>query len=130
MLDTFDNARQEWFDVAADDAVPGRRRGILRCASCAALLTFARAAVAVGGKLRHVATNPAGITFRFATFASAPGCVVNARAQAAHSWFPPARWQCAHCGGCGTHCGWRFAVPDGASFHALIEDRLVEDDDA
>jgi hypothetical protein len=129
MLDSSDSVRHEWFDSAAIGAAADKRPDALRCAACGALLTRARHAMAVAGRMHHVATNPAGITFRFATFAVAAGCLAQGEPQTAHSWFPPARWQCAHCASCGTFCGWRFTGADGAGFHGLIERCLVEDDD-
>ena len=132
MLDAFDNQRHEWFDAAAADAADidddiGRIR--LRCAACGHLLTFASQAVAIAGRIHHHATNPAGFSFRFATFGTAPGCDVVGAPHAEHSWFPPARWQLAQCGGCAVHCGWRFRAAAAADFFALIEQCLVEDDE-
>ena len=132
MLDAFDNQRREWFDTAAaegtetgDDAGRGR----LRCAACGHLLTFATHAIEIAGRTQHDATNPAGFSFRFATFAAAPGCDVVGASHPEHSWFPPARWQLAQCAGCAVHCGWYFRAPTAADFFALIEQCLVEDDE-
>lgn len=133
MLDAFDNQRHEWFDATAADGTEidddaGRVR--LRCAACGHLLTSASQAVEIAGRLHHHATNPAGFSFRFQTFAAAPGCDVVGTAHAEHSWFPPARWQLAQCGACAVHCGWRFSAPAAGGFFALIEQCLVEDDES
>ncbi|MEQ8496116.1 MAG: cereblon family protein [Gammaproteobacteria bacterium] len=128
MFDAFDTAREDWFDALASNVADDTPGDAVRCAACGAHLTRARHARAVAGCVHHVATNPADITFHFVTFAVAPGCMARGQPTATHSWFPPARWQCAHCASCGTFCGWRFTDVDGGEFHALIEDCLVEDD--
>ncbi|MEE4361798.1 MAG: cereblon family protein [Pseudomonadales bacterium] len=99
------------------------RAAPVRCRACGTTVTRADAACAQRGSHAHRFVNPAGITFDLRCYRDAPGCIPSGEPDAAHSWFPPARWTLAHCAGCGVHLGWFF---DGAGtpFVGLIADRI------
>ncbi len=100
---------------------PGR----LLCRACGAPITSRAEQTSVAGSHVHLRTNPAGITFRFGCFSSAPGAIVHGPPTGEHSWFAGLVWSFTMCGGCGEHLGWHF---EGAErFHALILDRLVDE---
>ena len=100
---------------------PGR----LLCRVCGEPITSRADQTVVAGAQVHRRTNPAGITFTFGCFSSAPGATEAGPATDEHSWFAGFCWSFATCGACGEHLGWLF---EGAErFHGLILDRLVEE---
>ncbi len=100
---------------------PGR----LLCRACGEPITSRAYETTVAGSHIHRRTNPAGITFAFACFRSAPGATEVGPATEEYSWFAGFCWSFAMCGGCGEQLGWLF---EGAErFHGLILDRLAEE---
>ena len=81
--------------------------------------------IVFNGNHIHSCTNPAGITYDFGCYRSAPGCAVVGPEVREHSWFAGYAWQIAVCGNCGEHMGWRFCGSD--SFYGLVLGRLVEE---
>jgi hypothetical protein len=113
-------------EVDLDEAPPRDAERAVRCAACAATITDAAAATERGGGHRHRLVNPAGIAFDVRCFAHARGAAGAGTPTTEHSWFPPAAWHLALCGGCGTHLGWWFTAP-GDRFAGLIAERIRED---
>jgi hypothetical protein len=78
----------------------------------------------VQGSHVHRCTNPAGITYQFACFHTAPGCSASGMPTSEHSWFPGYLWRVAVCRKCGEHLGWAFS--GAGAFFGLITDRVIE----
>ena len=102
----------------ADEA----NRGAVLCARCAASITHASLRTTVAGEHEHTFFNPAGIVYRVACFAAAPGCSGTGEFSGEFTWFPGHRWQIAICGRCTSHLGWHFQGP--STFSALIMERI------
>jgi len=106
----------------AEDLEDPRR---LLCRTCGEPITSRAHETTVAGSHIHRRTNPAGITYTFGCFRSAPGATEVGPATEEHSWFAGFCWSFAMCGGCGEQLGWLF---EGAErFHGLILDRLVQE---
>ncbi len=97
----------------------------LRCHICETVITDNSTRIEINGSNIHTRKNPAGITFTFACFYSAPGCNTWGEPSAEFTWFRGCRWQIAICGHCGEHLGWLFR--NGKTFYALIINRLISD---
>lgn len=97
----------------------------VRCAACGANVAPERARVSVSGAHEHEFMNPAGLRFRVACFAAAPGCAPEGPRESVWSWFPGHAWQIEVCRACGGHLGWSFHAPSGATFWGLVVDRLA-----
>jgi hypothetical protein len=93
------------------------------CVACRHELTRESARMEVAGRHRHTCVNPAGVVYRIACFAVAPGCGGHGEWSEFFSWFAGYAWQIALCSGCRAHVGWAFAGSD-APFHGLIEERV------
>ena len=99
--------------------------GLLLCRSCGEPITARAHQTTAAGSHVHRRTNPAGMTFTFGCFSSAPGATVVGPATDEHSWFSGCVWSFSMCRGCGDHLGWLFAGAE--RFHGLILERLVEE---
>ena len=97
----------------------------IRCAACGQVVTDESLRIERLGRHVHMCSNPAGVEFAVACFASAQGLSVASNPSREWSWFPGYAWQIELCDGCGTHLGWKYTSVDG-SFHGLIVDRLRE----
>lgn len=81
--------------------------------------------MSIDGSHEHYFRNPAGIRFRVACFAYAPGTEAFGEPTEEFTWFPPYAWQLAICRGCSDHLGWSYSEPGGKSFFGLIVERLL-----
>lgn len=97
----------------------------LACASCGGFVAHGRARLSVNGAHSHSFINPAGLIFRVACFAEAPGVFALGEESLQFTWFAGFAWRVAVCRACTQHLGWSYRG-DGSSFVALIEDRVVE----
>jgi hypothetical protein len=104
-------------EVVVDTARP------IRCAACGQIVTDESARIARLGRHVHECTNPAGMVYRVACFASARGMSVATNPSREWSWFPGYAWQIELCDGCRVHLGWKYTRGDEV-FFGLIEDRL------
>jgi len=109
-----------------ETALPGHGRK-LRCRACQNVITDEGQRVSIDGEHVHSRVNPAGISFCFGCFRSAPGCSALGVASEEFSWFTGCRWKVAVCSGCGDHLGWSFN--GSRSFYGLILARLVADEE-
>jgi hypothetical protein len=98
------------------------------CAACSARIAASEARIEVAGQHQHTFFNPAGIVFKIACFATAPGCSGVGPFVQEFSWFPGTHWQVTVCASCAEHLGWNFEGE--ATFVGLIEDRIREARDA
>ncbi|HTV18976.1 MAG TPA: cereblon family protein [Polyangiaceae bacterium] len=113
-------------DPAVEDVARAREGGgWVVCAACGRFVAESRARMAVDGAHRHSFINPAGMIFRVACFAEAPGVVPVGDESAFFTWFAGFAWRVALCRGCGEHLGWSYRSDD-SGFVALIEERIVE----
>jgi hypothetical protein len=103
----------------------GRR---LLCHLCEEPITADGFRIAVAGSHLHTRTNPAGIRFEFGCFSQAPGAAAQGAATSEHSWFAGHTWRFSVCGTCGEQLGWLFEGTAPESFHGLIGDRLVPEE--
>ncbi len=99
----------------------------LRCRFCMQIITDESQQIIKLGRHEHIKTNPAGISFNFRCFQSAPGCSSLGGPTTEYSWFQGYSWSIAVCSGCGEHIGWRYRGDD--SFFGLISTSLVPDSD-
>lgn len=82
------------------------------------------ARISLSGSHEHFFRNPAGIRFRVACFAYAPGAEAFGIPTEEHTWFPGYAWNLALCRSCAAHLGWKYQSTDGG-FFGLIADRLL-----
>lgn len=94
------------------------------CAACGARISDTTARIEVSGQHQHTLFNPAGLVFKVACFATAPGCRGVGPFVQEFTWFPGHYWQVAVCATCIEHLGWHFE--GDSSFVGLIEDRIRE----
>ncbi|MBL7179988.1 MAG: cereblon family protein [Pseudomonadota bacterium] len=97
----------------------------LLCRQCLHVITSSAERIAVQGSHRHTFANPHGIVFEIGCFRSVPGCGYAGPAADEFTWFAGFSWRVAVCIRCLTHLGWLFASAGYDSFHGLILDRLV-----
>jgi hypothetical protein len=114
-------------DFALREASRGTSGRRLLCRSCGSAVTAERERIDVDGQHLHRRSNPAGVEFEFGCFAAAPGAELVGKPTAEFSWFAGYSWVFSVCRACGAHLGWLFEGA-GPSFHALILDRLVQED--
>ncbi|MBI5165051.1 MAG: hypothetical protein HY985_14260 [Magnetospirillum sp.] len=97
------------------------------CIRCGQFVTRTSWALRMGGDHEHVLFNPAGVIFRVACFADAPGVVAVGSASGQFTWFRGYLWRVALCRGCDTHLGWMYEGTGApAVFFGLIRTLLVE----
>lgn len=110
------------------EADAGLRQGKrLLCSVCLFPITTSGSRVEIQGSHVHTFANPHGYVYRIGCFLTAPGCLADHRETEEFTWFPGYAWSVEVCGRCLTHMGWRFRGAAG-SFHGLVLDRLVEED--
>ena len=97
----------------------------LCCARCRAKVTTKEQAIEIDGQHVHLRLNPAGYSFVFGCFSSAPGAAALGQPTSDATWFTGCLWNYAHCAGCGTHLGWHFEGA-GKTFFGLVLERLIE----
>jgi len=114
-------------DFALREASRGTSGRRLLCRGCGSPVTAEGERVAVDGHHVHRRSNPAGIEFEFGCFAAASGAEVVGTPTPEFSWFAGYSWVFSVCRACGAHLGWLFEGA-GPCFHALILDRLVQED--
>lgn len=105
------------------DQLEEHEKRYVKCANCKHVLTYEDTAISVGGRHRHIKTNPHGITFEFRLFGEALGCAIEGKDEAADSWFPGRVWQFLHCEQCNSHLGWYFHGED--SFFGMRSDAII-----
>ncbi len=116
-------------DAATADAEADTGSGsAVLCRACRHRLTRKGLGTRAAGAHEHAYLNPAGIVYRFACYADAPGAHALGASSREWSWFPGHAWRVAICGGCAVHVGWRFQADAGGGFYGLIVDRIVEEE--
>jgi len=95
------------------------------CRQCRHVITSSAERIAVQGSHQHTFANPHGIVFEIGCFRSVPGCGYAGPASDEFAWFKGFSWRVAVCIRCLTHLGWLFTSRGCDSFHGLILDRLV-----
>ncbi|MFC1895303.1 cereblon family protein [Thermodesulfobacteriota bacterium] len=98
----------------------------LCCNQCLHIITGPSERTVVQGSFDHTFANPHGFVFHIGCFTSAPGCRYAGPSSPEFSWFRGFSWRVAVCGRCLAHMGWLFTTDEGARFHGLILNRLVE----
>lgn len=116
-------APQERSDV--DTGLREGRR--LLCSLCFFPITTSGCRIEIQGSHIHTFANPHGYVYRIGCFLTAPGCLADHRETEEFTWFPGYAWSVEVCGRCLNHMGWKFRGAAG-SFHGLVLDRLVEED--
>lgn len=96
------------------------------CRQCHSILTRPTERIVVQGSHQHTFANPHGIVFEIGCFDNVMGCGYAGPASEEFSWFKGFSWRVAVCVMCLSHLGWFFESRDGANFHGLILDRLIE----
>lgn len=112
--------------VEPDRAAESDERRAVRCRACGHEVTTREDSEEIDGKHRHTFFNPAGILYEIACYGVAPGCDNLGSPTDQFSWFPGFAWRYSLCGACRSHLGWQFLGAGGATFWALIVDRLEE----
>jgi hypothetical protein len=109
------------------DTIPSAQAGrdSVVCAACGGFVAESLARSSVNGAHSHSFINPAGLVFRVACFAEAPGVLALGEESLQFTWFAGFSWRVAVCRACTEHLGWCYRSA-GSSFVALIEDRIVE----
>ena len=124
MLDVASTDISAWLEEIGERKERESERGKrLCCRSCLAVITDEGRRIEVDGAHLHHRSNPLDISFCFACFSAAPGCLPIGPATVEHSWFTGYHWQLDICRGCGEHLGWCFTGTD--CFHGLIEGKLI-----
>jgi hypothetical protein len=95
------------------------------CRQCMHVITSSTERTTVQGLHRHTFANPHGIVFEIGCFRSSIGCGYAGPVSDEFAWFQGFNWRVAVCVGCLTHLGWLFTSTGYGSFHGLILDRLV-----
>ncbi|NQT68596.1 MAG: hypothetical protein HQ552_03350 [Desulfobacteraceae bacterium] len=95
------------------------------CRQCLHVITSSAERIAVQGLHRHTFANPHGIVFEIGCFRSSRGCGYAGPASNEFAWFQGFSWRVAVCVGCLIHLGWLFTSTGYESFHGLILDRLI-----
>lgn len=100
--------------------------GRVHCRACSSIVADARAKMEVSGAHVHTFINPAGLIFKVACYAAAPGTSPHGTPSTEWTWFPGYAWQAALCARCADHLGWSYRRPAPPSFVALILDKVIE----
>lgn len=95
------------------------------CRQCLHVITSSTERIVVQGLHRHTFANPHGIVFEIGCFRSSIGCGYAGPASDEFTWFQGFSWRVAVCVRCLTHLGWLFTSMGYESFHGLILDRLI-----
>jgi hypothetical protein len=111
-------------DAQVSGALDGDRR--VHCRACSSIVADARAKTEVNGVHVHTFINPAGIIFKVACYAAAPGTSPHGAPSTEWTWFPGHAWQAALCARCADHLGWSYRRPAHPAFVALILDKVIE----
>ena len=115
--------------ISAMDKVGGNGSKAYRCMVCGGLVASSDRLLSLGGRSRHLFTNPSGMECDFHTFSSCPGAVALGEATGADTWFPGYNWCFAFCSFCGQHLGWHYeslsqsALP--RDFWGILVSRMV-----
>jgi hypothetical protein len=97
----------------------------LLCRQCLNVITSSTERITVQGLHRHTFANPHGLVFEIGCFRSVLGCGYAGPASDEFTWFKGFSWRVAICLRCLNHLGWLFISSDYDSFHGLILDRLI-----
>ena len=76
----------------AFDGIGGNGAKAFQCAACGGPVTRSDRLLPLGGKNRHLYTNPAGAECDFYTFHSCPGAIAPGEATEEYTWFPGYAW--------------------------------------
>ena len=111
-----------------EDKKQGKGEHIL-CRQCLKIITNPAEIIAVEGSHQHTFTNPQGVLFQIGCFRLAEGCAYLGPSTEEWSWFRGFSWRISVCRKCLTHLGWLYTSPGTESFHGLIRDRLIGQND-
>ncbi|MCL1865057.1 MAG: cereblon family protein [Spirochaetes bacterium] len=94
----------------------------VRCRNCHNKIALFSDKISINENDSYIFKNPAGIFFRIACFANAPGSIAVSDFTDEHTWFTGYRWSIALCRLCHKHIGWLYSGSD--EFYGLIADKL------
>ncbi|NQV55620.1 MAG: hypothetical protein HQ503_07155 [Rhodospirillales bacterium] len=94
----------------------------LYCSACGHFITRVRWRISRRGDHEHTVFNQAGLLFRIACYADAPGITIAGQPSDEFTWFPGYDWTISCCANCSRHMGWKFTGED--VFFGLIASNL------